>query len=134
MNKFIQHIPNCVDVDHRLEFEFETLAVLAQKLGRSPKSLVYDEPHVLWVSDNENEWRVLGKISEPVEGLDVWKGPVYIVTEIKTIRGYGNPDYDPQFIGAKFKVRSEDIKIYSSFRGEMIGELKNGKYFIGRLS
>lgn len=132
MNKFMAHIPNYVETDERLEFEFDTLDSLVDILKINKGDLRYNAPHLLLLtSDDGTKWEVLGKIKYPIREVKEWEGAVFIITEIEEIRGYGLDNFEPKFIGEEFKVYSNEMKMTSSFKGRIIGELKNGKYFIG---
>jgi hypothetical protein len=131
MNKFTQHIPNFCDGFEPDVFEFTDLQDLCKKLNMKESSLVYSEKNILEVNENETYWWVLGKVENKVDGLRKWRGAPYRVVEIETIRGWGLESFDPVIIGSHFYIRSDEIESYSGFRDGIIGELKNGKCFMG---
>jgi len=138
MNKFTQHIPNYIDTDYRKEFEFESLTELCSKLGRGCADLAYDGDcrdgyYLMTVSKDETLWRVLGRTTNKVEGLEEWKGPRYSIIEVESVHGWGLDKYQPKEVGDFFEVRRDSIEWYSSFRGKLIGELKDGRCFIGQI-
>ena len=132
MNKFTQHIPNYCDGFERKVFEFSDLDDLALKLGGYVYSLVYDDGHLLSLSKGGTEWRVIGRVDKPVEGLAKWRGSPHTVVEIESVHGWGLDTFEPQSIGNSFTIYSkEDIKLYWGFKNTIMGELKDGRCFLG---
>ena len=132
MNKFTQHIPNFCDGFERRVFEFSDLDDLVLKLGGYASSLVYDDGHLLSVSKDGTEWRVIGRVDNPVEGLAKWRGSPHTVVEIESVHGWGLDTFEPQTIGNSFTIYSkEDIKLYWGFKNTIMGELKDGRCFLG---
>lgn len=132
MNKFTQHIPNYCDGFEPEIFEFTDLDDLANKLGKDKSSLVFDDEHILSVSKDGTQWRVLGTVDNPVKGLAEWRGEPCTVVEIKSVRGWELDTFEPKLIGDSFTIYSkEDIECYWGFRDTIMGELKDGKCFLG---
>ena len=132
MNKFTQHIPNYFDGFERRVFEFSDLDDLASKLGGYARSLVYDDGLLLSLSKGGTEWRVIGRVDNPVEGLAKWRGEPRTVVEIESVRGWGLDTFEPKLIGDSFTIYTkEDVKLYWRFRDTIMGELKDGRCFLG---
>ena len=132
MNKFTQHIPNYFDGFERKVFEFSDLDDLASKLGGYARSLVYDDGLLLSLSKGGTEWRVIGRVDNPVEGLAEWRGEPRTVVEIESVRGCGLDTFEPKLIGDSFNIYTkEDVKLYWGFRDTIMGELKDGRCFLG---
>jgi len=138
MNKFTQHIPNFFDGLEPATFEFTDLDDLVDKLvgmftllwGKS--SLVIDGKNILSVSKDGTQWRVLGRVEKPINGLRKWKGSPCSVVEIKSVHGWGLDTFEPEVIGDTFTIYSkEDIKCCWGFNGTIMGELKDGRCFLG---
>ena len=86
MNKFTQHVPNCVDIDRDrwVSFEFETLEELVNhpfvKRFSSPKKpdfshFAIHNTYLMAIYDDGFKWWVLGSVATS-EGLDLpkWQG------------------------------------------------------------
>lgn len=132
MNKFTQHLPNYFDGFEREVFYFTDIDDLANKLGRNKSSLVYDGDDILSVSKDETEWRVLGRVEKKVEGLKEWRGSPHHIVEIESVHGWGLENFEPQIVSDSFTIYSkEDIKCYWGFRDTIMGELKDGRCFLG---
>jgi len=132
MNKFTQHIPNYCDGFKPKVFNFTDIDDLANKLGKNKSSLVYDDEHILSLSEDDTRWRVLGTVENNVDGLDrEWKGCPYLVVEIESAHGWGLDTFEAKVVSNPFTIYSkEDIKCYWGFRSGIMGELKDGRYFM----
>jgi len=132
MNKFTQRIPNYCDGFEPETFEFTDADDLANKLGKNKSSLVHDDEYILSVSEDGTKWRVLGRIEKEIDGLRKWRGSPHTVVEIESVHGWGLDAFEPKVVGDPFTIYSkEDIKCYWGFRGDIMGELKDGRYFMG---
>ena len=132
MNKFTQHIPNYCDGFEPETFEFTDLDDLVNKLGMGKSSLAFDDEHILSVSKDNTEWRVLGRVEKRVDGLKKWRGSPSLVVEIESVRGWGLDTFEPKAVSDPFTIYSkEDIECYWGFRGGTMGELKDGRCFLG---
>jgi hypothetical protein len=130
--KFTHHIPNYCDGFEPKIFEFTDLDDLANKLGKDKSSLVFDDEHILSVSKDGTQWRVLGRVEKRVEGLREWRGSPHTVVEIESVRGWGLDTFEPKLIGDSFTIYSkEDIECYWGFKNTIMGELKDGRCFLG---
>jgi hypothetical protein len=127
MNQFKKHIPNCVSLSKKPPvFEFSTLEELCTHLQVEQHELRYSENHILKMSEDEREWRVLGSTTYIVEGIAKWRGAFYKVIEVDSIHGCGLDSFSPKKIGEPFEVRSDEIK-YCYGSKTIAYELKNGK-------
>jgi len=133
MNKFTQHIPNYVDTCSKLRFEFTDLKDLCDKLSLDKTELVYNNNAIMRISKDEKEWYVLGYTKEKVEGIPKWRGVTHNVIEIDSVHGYGKEDFQYKKIGQPFQIRGDEIEWYSHCKNTIIGELKDGRCFIGLL-
>ena len=132
INKFTQHIPNYFDGFEREVFYFTDVDDLASKLGRNKSSLVFDDKYILSVSKDGTKWRVLGRVEKKIEGLKKWRGSPHRVVEIESAHGWGLDTFEVKVVSDPFTIYcKEDIKCCWGFRGGIMGELKDGRYFIG---
>ena len=131
MNTFTKHIPNCVDTSDPKPIEFTDLDDLAAKLDKDKSLLVYKKPHVMEVNEGETWWRVLGRVEYEIEGLRKWRGPIYHVVEVDTIRGYGLDTFDPKIISDPFIARGDEFKETGSSVEGFVGTMKDGREVIG---
>lgn len=131
MNTFTKHIPNCVETSKPKPFEFTDLDDLATKLDKDKSLLVYNEPHVMEVNEDETWWWVLGSVEHEVEGLREWRGAVYNVVEVDSIRGYGLDTFDPQIISDPFIARGDEFKATGSSVKGFVGTMKDGREVMG---
>jgi hypothetical protein len=131
MNKFTKHIPNCVATSKPGPFEFTDLDDLATKLGKDKALLVYNDPHVMEVNEDESWWWVLGRVDHKIEGLREWKGPLYTVVEVDSIRGYGLDTFDPKIISDSFTARGNEFKLTGQSIKGFVGVLKDDREVLG---
>jgi len=132
MNKFTQTIPNYFDGFKTEVFDFTDIGDLANKLGKDKSTLAYDDEHILWVSEDETQWWVLGRVENKVVGLREWRGSPHLVVEIESVHGWGLDTFEAKVVSDPFTIYSkEDIKCYWGFGEGIMGELKDGSCFLG---
>ena len=131
MNKFTKHIPNCVDTSDPEPIEFTDLDDLATKLNIAKNLLVYSDPHVMEVNEDETWWWVLGSVEHEIEGLREWRGAVHNVVEVDSIRGYGLDTFNPEIISEPFIIRGDELKQTGRSHKGFVGTMKDGREVIG---
>jgi len=110
---------------NRTTIEFSDLDDLCVKLNVDKNDLKSDDNYVLLMSEEERHWRCLGSTDTDL-GLPIWRGPFYKITPVKSVWGWGVPDFIPEPTGESFEIRGDEIKWYST----KAGQLKDGREFV----